>query len=259
VPADSVLKLEALHGGLLRDVSFVLDPAGGGADIVLADGVAAAGAAFAVCRSLCELLVAAGARCTLTRDATESPSDLQRLERTLALEPAWFLGIESGAGPGFVLHDPGSAPGERLAKSLAGWLGRRLGGSFPVRAETRFMLRQTPCPAVIVRLPADALRGLGCERRCAYATFVGMRGGITTGDLPQAVLTAEVAPEVQATLAELDGAAVLPVDRDGRCRFEAVEPGVHRLRILGTWPSQTEVRVDAGADTVHVRVMHPAR
>lgn len=253
MPADSLVRLEPLHAGLLRDVSLVIDPAGDDADFPAGDAPPAAGRAFEISRALGDLLEGAGARATLTREPLESPSDLQRLRRSLRAAPAWYVGIECGPGAAAVLHDPSSVAGERLAKSLAAWLHRRLGGSFAVGAETRFMLRQTPCPAVIVHLPLAAGRDAERARLVAYALFVGLRGGIGTGELPRTVLAGEVSPPWTAALAELDGAAVLPVDANGRFRFEAVESGVHRLRLVGDGSAPAAVHVRAAADTVRVR------
>lgn len=256
VPADAILRLQPLYGGLLAGVGVMLDPASGDANFPAGESLANPGTAFAICRALAALLTAAGGRAILTREPLEAPSDLQRLQRTLVAAPAFYLSVEITSGGGAVLHDPASAAGERLANSLATWLRRRLGGADAVRAATRFMLRQTPCPAVIVQIPAPAVRDPKAVQAAAYAAFLGVRGGIDPS-LPAGAIGGEVRPPEAAALAELDGAAVLPLDDAGRFRFEAVEPGTHRLRLLGGRPTEMDVEMDAAAESVWVRFEPP--
>jgi hypothetical protein len=61
-----------------------------------------------------------------------------------------------------------------------------------------------------------------------------------------------------AALVALDEAAVAPVGHDGRFRFDAIDAGMHQVRVLGAPAWRTRVQV-AGSDTVRVELGAPSR
>jgi N-acetylmuramoyl-L-alanine amidase len=253
LPPDSTLRLVPLHGGVLHAVRFVLDPAGDGGDPALAGSTfAAADVDHDVCSRLAAQLNAAGAHATLTRPRAGTASDLERVRAAAGAD--WFVRVEAtnDADAPAVLHYPGSEGGARLAVALAAALAARGGAPVAVRAEARFVLQQTPCPAVWLRVPPRGVATLGARRDLAYALGVGARVALD----PSAAAWPPLVGRVEGTGAEvvlLDGADAVPVQPDGRFRFEHVAPGTRRLAVVGEAPRAVAV-VASGQDTTRVVV-----
>jgi N-acetylmuramoyl-L-alanine amidase len=261
IPAAALVELTPVHGGRLQEVVFVLDPAGDVRDPSAAEtGISGAQIAHDVARLLTACLEGGGAETHLSRGPTEQVPDLERTRLASRVHADWYVRIDlvpkSSAA---VLHYPGSASGEQLARALARWLERRLGGPVQVLEDTHTILQQTPCPAVIVRLPLPGpdLTWWGYAlpealRHTAYALSVGIRAGIVPGveSLPALAVTgASAAPGL---LALLDGAESVPAGKDGRIVFECVEPGEHWLSLHGAGTVRERRIQVAAEDTTRV-------
>jgi N-acetylmuramoyl-L-alanine amidase len=248
VPADATVRLQPLHGGVLHGVRFVVDPAGDGGDPALAGATfAAADVDHDVATRFAAQLAAAGAHAALTRELADAATDLDRVRRATGAD--WFVRIEATADADApaALHYPGSVAGARLAESLAAAIGRRGGSSVAVRTDTRFVLQQTPCPAVWVRLPAARFATLDARRDLAYALAAGARVALD----PEAARWPPLVGHVEGARGEavsLDGADIVPVPASGPFRFEHVAPGPHRLVLIGDTPRSVEVTA-SGQDT----------
>lgn len=228
--------LEPLYGGSLHGVVFALDPGTSDAQIE----------PFAVARALADRLTAAGARVVWTRGVGEEIGDLERVRVASRSGAHWFMRFESGAPA--MMHYPGSVAGTRMAQALAAALARDLAEPFPVRADSRFVLQQTPCPAVVVRLPVSPASTLAG----ATSLFTGVRAAIDSVALPPLRIALEGDPAMAFVL--LDGVENGIRDRDS-LRFEQVRPGAHRVLVArsnGTvrW---FDVQV-TGSDTTRVRL-----
>jgi hypothetical protein len=260
------VSLVPLHGGALHERVLVLDPGGNGGDAAPQDaGLSPADAAFQVAVALHDLLQAAGARALLVRRAAEIVSDVARVQRATDLGAHRYLRIDVvPGGNARLLHYPGSADGERLARALASWWARRNAGrGVPVAADTRLILQQTPCPAALVELPLRSAQDAEATRAAAYALFVGMRAAFDSAGTAAPPLAGVVVEETAGVgtspdfgLVSLDGAEVLGVGKNGRFVFEAVAPGAHLVRLHGLRPLVSRVQV-AARDTTHVRLAAP--
>jgi len=255
-PEDGIVRLEPLFAGRLQGLRITLDAAGAPDETTLPGvGLSAGLAAHQVGAFVNDFLQAGGAAGTLLVERDDPISDFERLRRIGRLRPDLYVRLEVRAGRGAAaIHYPGSEGGERHARALASWVGRRLATNVALGADTRFLLQQTPCPAVVLELPAEAVRTPEAVRATAYAVFVGLRNGVDAEAAALPPLVGEVAPSGAAVrLVSLDAAEVLPVGADGRFQFECVSPGLHILRLHGAPPTVLEVRV-SGSDTTRVRV-----
>ncbi len=251
---DSALRLEPLAGGVWLDLPLVLDPAGNGGEATRTDlGFAPADVASEITQSVQTMLAASGARAVSTRGAADAVTDLDRVRLAARTGARWFVRIEVvSAGPGAVLYYPGSADGERLANALGRALGRRQLGPALVRTDTRWVLQQTPCPAVAVQLLATAVRSAAERREAAVAIVQGLRNTLD----PAAELLPPLAGHVDAAgsgLVTLDDAETVPLTVRGTFRFDAVRAGFHRLSLLDGATPDTLVQVN-GQDTTYVEI-----
>ena len=256
LPSDSTLRLEPLHGGVLHGVRIVLDPFGNGGDSALPGyPFAAADAGHDVCSRLASQLNASGAVAVLTRGRAGAATDVERVRHANGAQ--WFVRVEPTveSGAPSVLHYPGSDGGARVATAIARAWGARRGRAVPVRAEARFVLQQTPCPAVWVRVPAADCATLAGVRDLAYALATGLR--ITLD--PQAAAWLPLLGRIEgggADLVRIDRAGAVPVGADGRFRFEHVAPGRRWLDAIGERPRAVTVQVVA-RDTTRVVIPAP--
>jgi len=251
LPADSTLRLVPVHGGVLHDLRVVLDPAGDGGDPALAGMTfAAADADHDVCSRLAVQLAQAGAVAPLTRTRAGAATDLERVR--VAAGADWFVRVEATieADAPAVLHYPGSDDGARLAAAIATTWAARRAGPVAVVAEPRFVLQQTPCPAVWVRVPAGACATLAQRRELAYAIGAGLRVAMDAAARQWPPLVGQVAG-AGADVVLLDGADAVPVDAAGRFRFEHVPAGARVVRVVGAEPRTVTV-VATGTDTTRV-------
>ncbi|MFQ5600163.1 MAG: N-acetylmuramoyl-L-alanine amidase [Candidatus Krumholzibacteriia bacterium] len=271
-PANGLVRLVPVHAGHLHARTLVIDPGGDGLEVSVPDlGVSAAELNFDVARTLGSMLEAAGARVLLTRGATQEVPETERIRIATRQNADWYVRIESALQPrtrARVLHYPQSPRGEQLARAIGRRLQRRLQlDSVEVREDTRAVLQQTPCPAVVVTLPGartDATR-LGIAhtdslRERAYALFVGILNGLAPGIETWPHLSGSVLAESGARgagLVVLDGAEGLRPDANGGFRFECVSPGEHRLAFLQRDGTTYEIPIYVAAPTTHINVRIP--
>ena len=237
------IALEPLHGGILHRRLYVLDPAPAES---AAPGTPPHPVAFEVCRHASALLEAAGAQVRITGSPSAGVVDAERIRAAADAEA--FVRIAVGGAP-VAEHFPGSSGGAVLARALTRPTAGAVGvDSIPLRAASRWVLQQTPCPAVGLVLPAfDADDTV---RRVAAAVVVGLRLALDpdAARLPPLVGRSPGAPP--ASLAVLDGAETVPVDAQGNFRFEAVGAGRHTLALAGD-ASGITIEV-TGRDTTRV-------
>lgn len=254
-PQDGVLRLDPLRGGAFLEIPLVVDPAGEGGEPALSGlGFAAGDAAFDLARMLAGTLEALGARPALARGAAGAVADLDRVRiaaRTLA---RWYLRIEVvPAGAASAAHYPGSEAGERAARALHDALAARGFAPRPVRTDARFVLQQTPCPAVCVQLPAAAISTLAGRRNAIAALTAGLHTVLDPAAAALPPLVGLVAP-APGGIAILDGADTAPLV-GGIFRFEHVTPGAHSITLLDS--ARVEIPVQAsGTDTLRIGAGH---
>jgi N-acetylmuramoyl-L-alanine amidase len=255
LPADGRIDLEPLFGGRLHGVTWVLDPAGDGTQ-------PDAQAHHDVCRLLADQLRAAGSRALLTRGVSDEVSDLERVRLATREHADWYVRVDGGPSWA-VLHYPGSRDGERLARSLAAALERRLGSRVEVRSDTQRLLQQTPCPAVTVVQPDVAAAAAAAPdparaRRRAHALQAGLRALLDPQAAQLAPLVGVVHPAPPDAVVLLDAAIAVPLEADGRFVFDAVAPGRRTLLVQSAAGSAEIEVVTSGTDTTRVRLALPA-
>jgi len=238
-----VIALEPLHGGVLHARRYVLDPA---PPADAAPGAPPHPVTFEACRHASALLEAAGARVRVTGSPSAGVIDAERIRA--ASDADAFVRIALGTVP-VAEHFPGSSGGAALARALARAIAGAVGvDSIPVRPASRWVLQQTPCPAVDIVVPIS--EDDGAARRVAAALSVGLRlaQAPETARLPPLVGHVQGAPP--GALVLLDGAETVPVDAHGAFRFEAVSTGHHILTLAGD-ANVIEIQV-TGRDTTRV-------
>ena len=141
-------------------------------------------------RHLGELLDAAGAAVRQTRGAVDAVPDVERVRLASTHAADWYVRVEHSLDAGRcaqVLHYPNSRAGVQLARPVAARL-RGLGAcdSVGVRADPRYVLQQTPCPAIVVQLPGPATSATRAAsahpdslRRAAAMLLLGLRAAFT--------------------------------------------------------------------------------
>jgi hypothetical protein len=241
-------------------VRFAIDPAGAGGDPArTSTGVSDADANYTTAAFVAEALSAGGAAVELLRDAAEPIADFERVRRASRWHPDWYLRLETTttSSRARVLYYPGSAGGERVARAIAARLERLAGSSVAVATDTRFILQQTPCPAILVEWPAHKAADATATRRLTQQLVVGIRVGLDPGTAGTPPLAGRLVPRpTTPSLVSLDDALVVPVEADGSFVFECVAPGDHRVARLDRPPMAIRARV-AGADTTWVRLARP--
>ena len=243
-PGDTIALLPWFDGVLVGK-RFVLDPEGGTARTagVGPMGLSAAHVNLRVADYLSGMLRAAGAETWLTRVSEEVRlvEDIARLTNRLRADR--YLEIRHPGAPadstGAVraYFFPGSANGEKMARTIGDVLARRLGsthrGPSPL---VTFPLQQTACPAIVIAAPPISdpeeearLNHAAYLREQAYGMFLGVLSHF--GVTEPGTLTVEIDAADRADwLVTLDGSWTLVTGPDGRVVFECVPPGAHEVR-----------------------------
>jgi N-acetylmuramoyl-L-alanine amidase len=169
------VSMSPVHGGALHGKRVVIDPAFGGLQpgTTGPNGLRSSDVSLDVARRVAALLEEAGATAIFTRDSDLNPSELHRL--AAADNADLFVSLSFGMPPAqarvlgsdgllredidaFACHYPGSANGERLARLLSDAF-----GGLHVASSANYLVRQTPCPAVLVQ-PDSVATHAGEER-----------------------------------------------------------------------------------------------
>jgi N-acetylmuramoyl-L-alanine amidase len=244
-PGDT-LALVPWFDGVLLGKRFVLDPEGGTPRQagVGRMGLSASHVNLRVADYLAGFLHAAGASALLTRtgDETRLAEDIARMTNRFRADS--YLEIRHPAAPADsasavrTYHFPGSANGEKMARTLGDAVAARLGrphrGPAPL---VTYPLQQTACPAIVVAAPPisdpdeeSRLNHAYYLREQAYAIFLGIlrHYGVTSAG----TLEVEVnAPDRRDWMVTLDGTWTLSTGNDGVVRFECVPPGPHEVQV----------------------------
>jgi N-acetylmuramoyl-L-alanine amidase len=259
------IALHPVAQGALRGRRLVLDPAYGGKDAgpVGRLGLRAADVTLRIAGHLAGYLRAAGAIVTLTRAHDEDATPLARVRRTAAAEAERFLQIELGADADRPEHNgtrsahyPGSLIGEPLARLVQEELLDELGlRNLGLVEDARFVLQQTPCPAVLVRPvmithPAEetALLSSARRRKIAYAlycAFLRHFEGDGSGAIRGGVRDERGRP-AEGALVTLDGYLSVQTDEEGRYALRYIRPGEHALALTGYRGERSVVSVEVG-------------
>ena len=200
--AHTEILLRPVEDGVLHGRRIVLDPAFGGRrpGAIGPTGLRASDVNLDVARRAAAWLRNAGADVRLTRVDDSEPSDLQRLALTDRFDSEVFVIVSFGMPrkqarlidegghvrdqpERYVGHYPGSVNGQRLALALA-----RAFGGLAVSPSAAYLVRQTPCPAVLCQPAAirgeeeDVWRTVEARGEAAQAVYRGVLGYF--GELP---------------------------------------------------------------------------
>lgn len=209
----------------LRGKVIILDPAGGGSD---PDGIGPLGMRGATLNLETALLAqglleGCGAEVHLTRRGETSLPAEEKIRLAGDAEADFFLTIGRSAQPGHLTasHHPGSETGQRWAElfllATAGLVA--LDDSLAVVPSYGYLLRQTACPALEVRLPGPwtprqemRLTQRGWQRAEARTVLLSLAslssgtGFIATLDVAAIIADLPGAPDLaEVDWAELDG------------------------------------------------------
>jgi N-acetylmuramoyl-L-alanine amidase len=174
-PGHNKVTMSPVHGGALHGKRVVIDPVFGGLQPgpTGPSGLRSSDVSLDVARRVAAMIGEAGATAILTRDGDLNPSELHRLAAADTAD--LFVSLSFGMPPAqarvlggdglfrddisaFACHYPGSVNGERLARLLA-----EAFGELHVASSANYLVRQTPCPAVLVQ-PASIATQAGEER-----------------------------------------------------------------------------------------------
>jgi N-acetylmuramoyl-L-alanine amidase len=252
--------MQPVLNGALLGRSVALDPQAGGENpgTLGREGTREADLNLSVARFLADYLERAGAVVTLTRSAENNPGPWQR-SALVEQSGAQILVSISHSGrivknlppPTTARHYPGSANGEKLARSIAdclrGFAGRPYGGAgsyHGIDPAAQRIIQQVGCPAVWVRAASVAdfqvesrLNDPSYQRQEAHAIFSGICRYFGWDPEGEAVhLTGRISDGkgglVSRALVLLDGWRPAQSDETGRFLFQFVEPGSHSLEVL---------------------------
>ncbi|MCP4572391.1 MAG: hypothetical protein GY838_08595 [bacterium] len=179
----------------LERLTFVIDPAGGGADADRTGpgGLRGAEVNLGTARQLVRLLQGLGATAVLTRDGSAVLGGTAKISLAERVEADFFLTIGRSAHPDTarLFHHPGSRMGQPWAAATDSALSLlwTAGVRTTVGPSWAYLLRHTSCPALEVHLPhattmSDGLRLAGPAWQAAEARAL-LRGivGAVTPDL----------------------------------------------------------------------------
>jgi len=227
MPIDT-LRVPAFPPPPLRGKRVLLDPDGGRAD----DPFPSAARSLLLAIYLEEMLRDAGAEAFLTRAGDAVPSLDRRLGAAREVRPDFWITLSFGDSIG-VRHFPGSREGTPAASAIARALEERLGADLPVSAGTDRVLRETPCPALRLRLPMEKDEGRrtrGRIRGAAHAVLDALAERFDETPADRAALVLRIS---------LPGALVRI---DDSCTYQAI--GGDSLVIRGLSPGPRRVRVE---------------
>jgi hypothetical protein len=240
----------------------VVDPEGGGRDLGATgpSGTRSIDLNLEVARSLAAYLEEAGATVLLTRDGDESVTSLQRIEIANRAGADFFISLrhdavgEAGRKP-YAAYYGTSEAGRKLAAAIALEWNAVLGEEPLLREEYRYVLQQTPCPAVVIMC-----RDIGTPEREestyrahygireSYAVYAGLVRFLAGGDADS---LATIEGQVQAPfrqevppVLELDGWLRAACDSRGRFTLRLVEPGQHLIEITSPQELRNEWWID---------------
>ncbi|MFH1277343.1 MAG: N-acetylmuramoyl-L-alanine amidase [Candidatus Eisenbacteria bacterium] len=154
------IHLVPLSDSPLRGKRVLIDPTGGSGGGV----VPASARTLRLARDLEEMVGFAGGVPELTRSGEAVPDVGKRIALANRFGPDYWITIEYGDRYE-VRHFPGSKEGAPFAEAVAEDMGYRLGADVPVRDGAEPVLRDTPCPAIVVTLPMDMGEGRPARAR----------------------------------------------------------------------------------------------
>jgi hypothetical protein len=180
-----------------------------------------------------EMLRWAGARPALTRRGETVPPEGDRIALAGHLGADYWISIAFGGGLS-VRHFPGSREGAPLARRLGAEIAAARGTDVPILTGTDPVLRLTPCPAVVVELPAP--EGEGREARAVLRAMARVMGEAFRRQIDRSGPdggTVLVDSLFSGALVRVDDAVTFQMPPTGVLRIDLPRPGLHRFWMEG--------------------------
>ena len=216
----------------LKGAAVAIDPAGTPESGLFPE----ADQSLAVALYLEEMVRWAGGEPHLTRTGPALPRDSERVSLARQVSAAYWITIEAGDSLE-VTHFPGSGEGTPTARAVADALSRAFQVSVRIRTGAVAVLRDTPCPAIIVTVPRESRDGRLVRarlRRAAQAIHEGLSSRLA-GDSPSDPLV--ITPIAPGALVRIDQAATFQAVSGDSLLVRYPPPGEHTLAVEdnGTW------------------------
>jgi N-acetylmuramoyl-L-alanine amidase len=186
-----------------------------------------------IAEQLVGMLTGAGAEVLLL---DENLTDAERVKKAELFGAQRYLRLDTGTQKSpALLHYPGSIAGNSLAEGCAAWWNETLSSRRPeVREDAHYVLRQTSCPALVLRL------ALNTKAPCpefssgvAYVLYLATLSsfGLAHPDMCRLDVTSPASIRDERPFAVLDEFLFLPFPEHGKTSFFCAE-GRHSLRFF---------------------------